>query len=216
MVERPRPSLVETVIAHTYGRRVPSSVSWRAFADESFVEAATGGFYVLAAVVFEHGTHQAVREAMLGLRGTRGSHKLHWNEMDSKQKRTAAKVVADLDGFHIVAIGSPVPARRQERARAACLTRLVHELHGYAVSELWMEARTDVLNMRDIDTVRGARYGLPKGAVLRVEHIDGKDEPVFWAADIVAGAIRTHREGRAEYRALLADCVYEIDVATDC
>src|SRR5699024_11011566 len=160
--------------------------------------------------------HRAVRSAMLALRGARRTRKLHWNEMDNRQKRTATKVIADLGGFHVVTIGTPVPARRQERARVACLRRLVHELHSYAVTEMWVEARTTALNKRDISTVRGARFNLPKGTVFRVEHVDGQDEPVFWAADIVAGAVRSHREGTGEYRSLLAGCVYEIDVATNC
>lgn len=193
-----------------------SSARRPAFADESFLETDVGGFYVLAAVVFADDTRESVREAMLALRGTRATRKLHWNEMDSSQKRTAAKAVADLGGFHVVTVGAPVPARRQERARVACLTRLVHELHSYAVTELCMEARTAALNKRDIATVRGARYSLPKGTIFRVEHIAGQEEAVFWAADIVAGAVRAHREGSSEYRAMLADCVYEIDVITDC
>lgn len=193
-----------------------SSARWLAFADESFLEIEVGGFYVLAAVVFENDTREAVRETMLALRGKRATRKLHWNEMDSSQKRTAAKAVADLGGFHVVTVGAPVPARRQERARVACLTRLVYELCSYGVTELWMEARTAALNARDIATVRGARYSLPKGTAFRVEHVAGREEAVFWAADIVAGAVRAHREGSGEYRAMLTDCVYEIDVITDC
>lgn len=44
-------------------------------------------------------------------------------------------------GFHVVAVGNPVPRRRQERARAACLTALVGELHGFGVQYLLIEVR---------------------------------------------------------------------------
>lgn len=188
----------------------------QAYADESFHEAPVGGFYVLAAVVFENETHADVRAAMWQLRGSRHTRKLHWNEMDAAQQHTAAKTVADLRGFHIVTIGAPVPRKRQERARAACLTRLVAELHSYEVTHLFMEGRTKALNARDIDTVRGARFGLPKGTVFHVEHVPGKQDALFWAADIVAGAVRAHREGVANYRRLLDECLYEVELDTDC
>lgn len=195
---------------------ITSPAGRQAFADESFYEAVTGGFYVLAAAMFEAGTHQAAREAMHQLRGTRRTRKLHWNEMNLQQRRNATKTVADLDGFHIVTIGSPVPAKRQERARAACLTQLVYELHGYEVTELFMEARTPALNQRDIATVRGARFALPRGAVFHLDHVPGKHEALFWAADIVAGAVRAHREGTEGFRQLLEGCVYEVNVHTNC
>jgi len=68
------------------------------------------------------------------------------------------KQVAVLDCLHVVVIGSPVPQRRQERARAACLTRLVLELHGMGVRQLLMEAREQELNRRDVHAVAGARF----------------------------------------------------------
>lgn len=188
----------------------------QAFADESFHEAATDGFYVLAAAVVELDAHETVREAMRELRGKRDTRKLHWNEMDRAQQRAAAKTVAGLDGFHVVTIGAPVPAKRQEHARAACLTRLVHELHSFEVTELFMESRPKALNARDIATVTGARYGLPKGTVFRVEHMPGMNEALFWVADIVAGAVRAHREGIDEHRAVVQACLHEINVVTDC
>lgn len=188
----------------------------RAFADESFQESPDDkGFYVLAAVVFDHGSYDHVRETLLGLRGQRAA-KLHWNEMDRHERHTAARRLAEISGLHVVTVGSPVPQRRQERARAACLTRLVHELHGYGVGELLIEARTDVLNRRDVNTVMGARHQLPKGTRFRVTHQPGAVEPLFWAADIVAGAVRAHRLGTPTYWEALIDRLYEIDVDTDC
>lgn len=187
-----------------------------AFVDESFQEADVGGYYVLAAVVFEPELQESARAVMRELRGARDTRKLHWNEMDAVQRHAAAKTVADLEGFYIVTVGSPVPSRRQERARAACLTRLVMELHGYGITELLVEARTAALDARDIRTVRGARFSLPKGTEFRVEHIPGKAEALFWAADIVAGAVRAGREGIEDYVTLLKDCLYAVSVVTDC
>lgn len=195
---------------------ITSAAGRRAYADESFHEAATGGFYVLAAVVFEWETHELVRQAMLDLRGRRDIGKLRWREMSSQQQEHAAKTVASFQGFHVVTVGSPVPAKRQERARVACLTQSVFELYSYGITELHMESRTTVLNKRDVATVRGARFHLPKGAAFRVEHVPGRHEPLLWAADMVAGAVRAHREGTEDCRRLLNGCVYEVNVVADC
>lgn len=199
----------------------PSSITThcQAFVDESFHEAASGGFYVLAAATFDVRAHDRARAAMLRLRASQGGRavrKVHWSEMDAQRRRNAAKTVADLDGFHLVAIGMPVPRSRQERARAMCLKHLVVELHSYGVSELFMESRTHTLDRRDIRTVTGARFSLPKGAQLRVCHRPGVEEPLFWVADIVAGAVRAHYEGDPEGRQLLKDRLYELQVETGC
>lgn len=190
--------------------------SLQAFADESFREAELGGFYVLAAAIFEPDSEDAARDAMRDLQGKRAPLKLHWNEMNQQLRRNAVKAIADLDGFYVVAIGSPVPTRRQERARAACLVQLTFELHGLGVTDLCMESRTPELNQRDVNTVRGARFCLPKGTIFRIDHLPGKQEALLWTADIAAGAVRAQHEGRADYQPLLGDILHEVDVTTDC
>ncbi|MDQ2710038.1 MAG: hypothetical protein M3Z25_21530 [Actinomycetota bacterium] len=87
-----------------------------AYVDESYREHEAGGFYVLAAAVFTDNADPA-REAMLVLRGARRVSKVHWNEMDDRDRKLAVTAVAGLSGAHVVAVGSPVPRRRQERAR---------------------------------------------------------------------------------------------------
>jgi hypothetical protein len=175
---------------------------------------------VLAAAVFPPVIHDQVRETMLELRSRlrsrRAADKLHWNHLDPCQQEAAAKEVAGIEGFHVVAIGAPVPQRRQERARAVCLTRLVGELHGLGVTDLVMEAREPELNHRDVQTVIGARYGLVGRAEFRVSHRFGVVDPLLWAADVVAGAVRAHRLGRPGPRDLLDDCLYEITIDTGC
>lgn len=68
-----------------------------AYVDESFFEHPTAGFYVLAAAVFD-GESDDARQVMRGLRGGQRTDKLHWNEMDARQQRTAAQKVAELPG----------------------------------------------------------------------------------------------------------------------
>ena len=111
--------------------------------------------------------------------------------MDRLQQKDAAHRVAGIEGFHVVAVGTPVPRRRQERARAACLRALVSALHGFGVQQLLIEARAPDLNRRDVATVQGARFALPKGSRFRVDHIPGSAEPLLWVADVVASVVRS-------------------------
>lgn len=186
-----------------------------AYGDESFQEADTGGYYVVAAAVFKPGGDEAAREALTRLHRRRAG-KLHWNEMDSAEQRTVVKHLAALEALHLVTVGGPVPPRRQERARARCLHQLVLELHGYGVERLLLESRTRILDARDVKTVQGARFALPKGSRFVIDHAPGPTEPLLWAADVVAGAVRAQRQGDPEYRTLLEHCVYEIEVDTGC
>ncbi|WP_409489437.1 hypothetical protein [Amycolatopsis sp. cmx-11-12] len=129
----------------------------QAFADESFHEDPSEGFYVLAAAVLPIARHAELREVMLDVRGGRRSSKLHWYPMDHQEKLDVAKRVADFDELHVVTVGTPVRPKRQERGRALCLQRLVVELHGVGVDTLVAEARQADLNKRDVDSVRHAR-----------------------------------------------------------
>jgi hypothetical protein len=65
-----------------------------------------------------------------------------------------------------------------------------------------------------VQLVRDARHDLPKGTQLRVDHERGAHEPLFWVADIVAGAVRASHQGRSMYHDLLGDQVEVIEV--DC
>ena len=143
--------------------------------------------------------------------------KLHWAEMNSQQKKRAASEVAGIDSLHLVVVGAPVPPRRQERARAQCLKKLADELRELQVGELVLERRTDKLDYRDRQTLGGLRMSLPKGTAFpEYSHRPGTDVPQLWIADIIAGAVRMHRQGDSQYRDVLAERVYEINVATGC
>lgn len=188
-----------------------------AYADESFKEQDDGGYYVLAAACFEPDGYDHARETAAPLRGGRRIGKPHWTEMDQAERERAAKALAGVEGFHIVTIGTPVPLRRQERARARCLDRLVIELHDYGIRHLVIESRGQRLNRRDIETARGARHRLlPRGTTFQVDHAPGSDEPLLWAADIVAGAVRAEQEGDSRYREILGDLIYDVTVPTGC
>jgi hypothetical protein len=195
---------------------LPSTVPRMAFADESFQEDSAEGAYVLAATALEPQAQDDAREFMRRLLGSRRTDKLHWYEMDRLQRKDAAHRVADIDCLHVVVVGSPVPRRRQERARAVCLATLVGALHNLGVQHLLIESRSAELNCRDVATVLGARFTLPKGSRFRVDHVRGSDEPLLWVADVVAGAVRASlRDSSAEVE-LLGERVRVLKVPTGC
>ena len=195
--------------------QLPPLPGLTAYADESFLEDRAHGYYVVATAVVGPAHLDHTRQVMLDLRGRR-TGKTHWTEMDTQQRKHAATCVAGIEGMHIVAVGTPVPPRRQERARARCLEHLVPELHGYGVNTLVMEARTPGLDQRDVHAVIGARRALPKGTAFTVKHTVGAAEPLLWVADVLAGAVRASRHNDPSYRAILAERIYDFDVATGC
>lgn len=188
-----------------------------AWSDESFDEADGAGFYIIAAAIIDEGAREHARYEMLRLRGARrGPGKLHWTEMDDRQRKDAVTTVGSIDGLHLVAVGTPVPLRRQERARSKVLHELVPELHGFGVDRLFMEAREAELNRRDIRTIGQTRRLLPPGSAFHVAHVHGQDEPLLWVADVVAGACRFEQKGRTEHRYALGERVLDFRVFTGC
>lgn len=154
---------------------------------------------------------------MRSLKGPRHTAKLHWTEMDRAERKDATQIVAAQKGLHVVSISAPVPQRRQERARSKCLSALAVELHGFGISHLYLEARQEELNARDVRTVAAIRQTvLPGGTFMRAEHIPGAKEPLLWISDIVAGAVRTERLGDSRYTDLLGETLIDFDVSTDC
>ena len=195
---------------------LPPTTPPTAFADESFQEDPTEGFYVLAAAVLEVQAQQPTRELMRHLLGSRRTTSCTGTRWIGFNFKDAAYRVAGIEGFHVVAVGTPVPRRRQKRARAACLTTLVGELHGFGVQHLLIEARAADLNRRDVATVQGARFALPKGSRFRVDHIPGSVEPLLWVADVVAGVVRASRQGSPIGLELLGERVHVLEVPTSC
>lgn len=143
--------------------------------------------------------------------------KLHWNEMERPEQRKAASALAEVGAMHVVAVGSPVPRRRQERARAKCLAKLVEETRGFGLENLVLEGRTAELDRKDRKVVAAVRRSLPKGSHFpQYEHQVGTEARLLWIADLVAGVVRADRDGEPEFKQIMAEQLYEIDVRTDC
>ncbi|WP_051386400.1 DUF3800 domain-containing protein [Actinokineospora inagensis] len=182
----------------------------QAFADESHFTVEQGGSYILGAVIVAEPQREAIREAMLELRGRHRRGKLHWHDMKVQARLNAVRTLAALGGSYVVVTGTPVSVTDQERGRAKCLERLVVELHDRGVADLRMEGRTRQLNGRDIRVATKARYNdLYKGVQFAITHLPGSSEPLLWAADILAGVVHARMAGVPELWALLAPQVVE-------
>lgn len=160
-----------------------------AWVDESMRQhAVPDPMYLLGAVVSEparcSGTRHQLRTVL-----PKGAPKLHWHELSPRKKTEVTAVVASAEGEHLVVVATALNLRKQERARAECLKRLLWELGQRNVSLVHLEARTPSLNKRDMDLIlrlRGQR-AIPAG--IRVEIELPSIEPMLWVPDQVLGAV---------------------------
>ena len=181
--------------------------SLHAWVDESArVAKAHPPAYFLGGVVAAPDASDAHREALRPLQNTRG--KLHWRDLDAAHRSRVMATLSAFDVYHVVAVGTPMDPRKQERARALCLERLAWELcERHHVERTTLEARTPSLMERDrrtVDALRG-RGALPRG--MRVEHGHPLDEPMLWIADQVVGAVGDDHVGDHRWLRALAASV---------
>jgi hypothetical protein len=174
-------------------------VAWpsTAFIDESQSE----GFYLLAAVVIEDRRMARARVDVESLR--LAGPKLHWAK-ESPHRR--AEVLAAVVGFgftNLVVVRTHKVREADERARRLSLRRLVWELDQRGVERAVFESREKSQNSRDADLVRRLRRTQELRGSLHIDHAAGRSEPLLWLADVVAGGVRAHRTGSADFSALL-------------
>jgi hypothetical protein len=163
--------------------RVSEQLPWAviAYVDESY-EAGPTGVYVLAAVLCERDDAE-VRRVMLALREPWRLHtKLHFHDADAKRAAVYLDAVRGLGRPVVVVVARPCP--KPERARRKALERL-----------LWvLRARIDGVAVES----RGRRQNRDDGVVFAAMQRHGRfsyafplgrDEPILWAADIVASSV---------------------------
>jgi hypothetical protein len=154
-----------------------------AYMDESY-EIGPAGVYVLAAVLCEEGDAE-VRQATLDLREPcRRQWKLNFHDADTKRVPIYLDTVRSLGRPVVVVVARPCP--KPERARRKALERLLWVLRG-RVHGLVIEHRTTELDRAD--RVILASVCRREGRRLDYRFPLGKEEPILWAADIVASAV---------------------------
>lgn len=143
--------------------------------------------YMLGAAIADPSSCESVRDDLRAVR-KKGS-KLHWREMDNAAKKQSMDLLGRVDAAHIVVVAAPMDPRRQERARAKCMERLLAELGDLGVSTVFLESRTQSLNARDMRLVEQLRGSRAMPGTLRVEIQVPSLEPMLWIPDQILGAL---------------------------
>ncbi|MFD2797173.1 hypothetical protein ACFS27_26685 [Promicromonospora vindobonensis] len=174
-----------------------------AWVDESMRAAQndTDGIYLMAAAIADPSACDEVRD---GLRAVteKKAERLHWRHETPERQAKIAATIGNHDVVNLVVVGTPLDARRQERARRICTERLLYELDALGVAHVWLEARHPALNERDLRLVKALRGKRSISSSIRVDFARPKDEPMLWIPDAVAGAVNGALSGAAS---VLAD-----------
>ncbi|MCV9996547.1 hypothetical protein OIU93_19980 [Paeniglutamicibacter sp. ZC-3] len=149
--------------------------------------------YMLGAAVADPLSCDSVRDDLRAVR--KGGSKLHWREMDNAAKKLSMDLIGRIDAAHIVVVAAPMDPRRQERARAKCMERLLAELGDLGVSTVFLESRTQSLNARDMRLVEQLRGSRAMPRALRVEIQVPSIEPMLWIPDQILGAVGEGKAG---------------------
>jgi hypothetical protein len=115
------------------------------------------------------------------------------------------KTVASLHLDHIVVVRCTDVEESSERARRKslmCLLAFLAELGVYCVCA---EARQRKQNDHDLKLVRGLRSSHQIDHRMRLEHVPGREEPLLWIADMVAGAYAAWARDNSRYLEVLGD-----------
>lgn len=153
--------------------------------------------YLLGVVVAEDSRCDELRERMRELH-TRGP-KLHWRDLEGAEQARVIASIAAFDAYHVVVVGAPVNPRKQERARALCIQRMLWELERQGVTRLTLESRGRSLDGADMRTVERMRGAQSLGRSLRVFHALPSGEPMLWVADQTLGAYGESIANRSQF-----------------
>lgn len=144
--------------------------------------------YLLGAVIADPQSCDGAREKLRAIL-PKGARKLHWHQMQTREKDRATKVVTTIDVAHLVVVATPLDHRKQERARAACMEHPLWQLSELSVSHVFLEQRTQSLNERDMKLVRHLRGKRSIPSDIRVDIQQPSVEPMLWIPDQVLGAM---------------------------
>lgn len=162
-----------------------------AYMDESVRTGPDGLAYVVAAAVVPRGELVTARTG-LKKRRLRGAPRIHWHTESYARKLHLVGSLAELDLTAVVCWTYPISRRGQERGRRSCLTALTGELRQEGIEELVIERRDDPQDRKDRRTLIDARRAGIASPDLSYEFVSAREEPMLWAADIVAGAVSAH------------------------
>jgi hypothetical protein len=144
--------------------------------------------YLLGAVVANPDRCDGARQELRSIL-PKGAPKLHWHAMDPREKTRATAVVSSFGATHLVVVGTPLDHRKQERARAQCMEQLYWRLGEMGVTKVFLEARENSQQKKDLQLVNVLRIRKTMPERLRVEIGFPSEEPMLWIPDQVLGAL---------------------------
>lgn len=159
-----------------------------AWGDESARTRHKPPMYLLCATVFEEGSEKGLAE--FAKSKPTGMRKLHWHDMDTKEKARSLEAIARIPHWNAVAICAPMlTGPRQERARRKCFERILPRLEERGVDTLVLESRWKQEDKLDVDMA----YALRNRRMierLRIQHIrPDAGEVRLWVPDQILGAV---------------------------
>jgi hypothetical protein len=161
--------------------------------DESTPESARGVHYVIGAAVLLDGSRRdEVRDRALKIVGDR-LRPFHWRDEGVQKRAAMIELLGELEVCVSATIHHPVASKRQSSARRALLSELASMLSGEGVDELLIESR-GVQDSEDRQTLVDLVHTRVCPAELSYR-FEGKDDPLLWLPDAVAGLL-----GEAECR----------------
>lgn len=143
--------------------------------------------YLLGASIVDTDEVDATRDPLLELHS--GRKKLHWRDLDETRRDRIAAALSATAATHLTVVAEPIALRRQERARAFCLRRMMWELDCLGVVQLTLEARPTELERRDLRLVDALRAQGAVAKTFRVSHGFPDQEAMLWLPDQVLGLV---------------------------
>jgi hypothetical protein len=137
---------------------------------------------VLACVLTDVRDHAEIRRGVEELMRPR-QRRIHFHDESLAERRRFIEGFARLPIRVVIAAARIEQGVDAERARALCLSRLVHGLQDRGISRVVLESRHD--DRRDVRTIIGARRPEP---LLVFDHRRPLGEPLLWIADGAAWA----------------------------
>lgn len=168
------------------------------------------GTTLTGVVLVEEHHLDALTGAMEALRPRRGA-KLHWRDATSDLRLKAIETLCTQPIVSLVVVHCrPQSTERPERRRRHCLNTLLPELDRLGCSSVVWESRGRADDRRDLDALAYLRTRGEVSTALRLDHTIGHQDPSLWAADVLCGAVVTHRAGHPrepDYLAILSSTV---------
>ncbi|MFC7383763.1 hypothetical protein [Sphaerisporangium rhizosphaerae] len=143
--------------------------------------------YAMAGVIIDAIDHEDARAVLESLR-TGKSPRLHWREEPSARHPVIADAIRCLPLRSLVTVHMFSKGIPYERARRLCLERLLHELDQAGVTLATIESRSARMDHLDLLLIMGIRKSRLLSDGIRVVWRQAGEEPLLWAADVVAGA----------------------------